>query len=110
MVRRFEPGFEWHPDELSLGQRTRQTADEAIDAVVDFTSPFRRFRTEIVGLETRGPHVVAEVQHVGELAAGKVDRREAHLWTFRGERPVSLREFETREDAVAFLESDPAPP
>jgi len=110
VARRFEPGFEWHPDELSPGQRPRHTADEAVDTVRDFTSPFREFHTEVVGLETHGAHVIAEVHHVGEVGAGKVERREAHVWTFRGDRPVSLREFETREEALAWLNTEPAPP
>jgi ketosteroid isomerase-like protein len=109
VAARFEPGFEWHPDELSPGQRTRHTADEAVDTVRDFTSPFSDFHTEVVGLTTQGPHVIAEVHHVGEVGAGKVERREVHVWTFRGGTPVSLREFETREEALAYLE-DAAPP
>ena len=64
----------------------------------------------MVGLETHGEHVIAVVHHVGEVGAGRVERREAHVWTFRGDEPVSLREFETREEALAFLDSDPAPP
>ncbi len=103
MARGFEPGFEWHPDELSPAQRTRQTAAEAVDTVRDFTSPFRDFHTDIVGLEVRGPHVIAEVHHRAKVGEGTVDRRETHLWTFRDGTAVSLREFETREQALAFL-------
>ena len=33
MVEGFEPGFEWHPDELSPGQTTRRTADDVKLAV-----------------------------------------------------------------------------
>ena len=110
MARRFEPGFEWHPDELSPGQRPRRSAGEAVDAVADFTSPFSRFHTEVTALETHGAHVIAEVHHVGQVGEGKVERREVHMWTFRDRTPVSLREFETREEALAFLNRDPAPP
>ena len=109
-MRRMEPGFEWHPDELSPAQRPRHSAEEAVDTVRDFTSPFSEFNTEVVGVSSQGPHVIAEVHHVGEVGAGRVERREAHLWTFRDGKPVSLREFETRDEALAFLQNDPAPP
>jgi hypothetical protein len=38
MVKGFEPGFEWHPDELAPGQTTRRTADDIKLAVDDFTT------------------------------------------------------------------------
>jgi len=104
MARSFEPGFEWHPDELSPAQRPRESAAEAIDTVRDFTSPFREFETAVTAIETRGDHVIADVHHRGKVGAGAVDRRETHLWTFREGSAVSLREFETHQEAVSFLE------
>lgn len=70
-------------------------------AVDDFTSAFTEFRTEIEELTEEGEQVVAVVRHVARVGSGDVERREAHLWTFAGGRPRSLREFEERDAALA---------
>jgi ketosteroid isomerase-like protein len=101
-----EPGFEWHPDELSPAQRTRRTADDVIGAVDDFIGAFAEFRTEIEELLEEGEHVIAVVRHVGRFGAGDVERREVHLWTFADGRPRSLREFEERSEALAAARVD----
>ena len=99
----FEPGFEWHPDELAPGQTTRRSADDIKEAVGDFTGAFADFRTEIEELIEEGDQVIAVVRHVGRVGAGDVERRETHLWTFADGRPRSLREFEERDDALAAV-------
>jgi ketosteroid isomerase-like protein len=101
LVERFEPGFEWHPDELAPGQTTRRTADDIKEAVDDFTGAFAAFRTEVEELIEEGDHVIADVRHVGRVGAGDVERREVHLWTFADGKPRSLREFESRAEALA---------
>jgi ketosteroid isomerase-like protein len=101
LVERFEPGFEWHPDELAPGQTTRRTADDIKEAVDDFTGAFAAFRTEVEELIEEGDQVIAVVRHVGRVGGGDVERRETHLWTFAGGRPLSLREFEERDAALA---------
>ena len=100
MVEGFEPGFEWHPDELAPGQTTRRTADDVKLAVDDFTGAFEEFRTEVEELIEDGDQVIAVVRHVGRVGSGDVERRETHLWTFAGGRPRSLREFEDRDTAL----------
>jgi ketosteroid isomerase-like protein len=97
----FEPGFEWRPDALAPGQTTRTTADEVVAAVDDFTGAFADFHTEVEELIEEGDHVIAVVRHVGRVGAGDVARREAHLWTFADGKPRSLREFESRAEALA---------
>ena len=101
LVEGFEPGFEWRPDALAPGQRTRTTADEVAAAVDDFTGAFTDFHTEVEELIEEGDHVIAVVRHVGRVGAGDVERREAHLWTFADGKPRSLREFESRAEALA---------
>ena len=101
LVRDFEPGFEWQPDELSPGQATRRSADEVKRAVDDFTGAFTEFRTEVDELIEEGDQVIAVVRHTARLGTGDVERREAHLWTFADGRPRSLREFEDRDAALA---------
>ena len=100
MVEGFEPGFEWHPDELAPGQRTRRTAGDVKLALEDFIGAFEEFRTEVEELSEEGDHVIAVVRHVGRVGGGDVERRETHLWTFAGDRPRSLREFEDRDTAL----------
>jgi len=97
----FEPGFEWHPDELAPGQAARRTADDVKEAVDDFTGAFAEFRTEVEELIEEGDQVIAVVRHVGRVGGGDVQRRETHLWTFANGRPRSLREFEERDAALA---------
>ena len=101
MVKGFEPGFEWHPDELAPGQTPRRTADEVKLAVDDFTGAFAEFRTEVEELIEEGDQVIAVVRHVARVGGGDVERRETHLWTFAAGRPRSLREFEERDAALA---------
>ena len=101
LVQGFEPGFEWHPDELAPGQAARRTAEDVKEAVDDFTGAFAEFRTEVEELIEEGDHVIAVVRHVGRVGGGDVQRRETHLWTFVNGRPRSLREFEERDAALA---------
>ena len=101
LVKGFEPGFEWHPDELAPGQAARRTAEDVKEAVDDFTGAFAEFRTEVEELIEEGDHVIAVVRHVGRVGGGDVQRRETHLWTFANGRPRSLREFEERDAALA---------
>lgn len=101
LVQGFEPGFEWHPDELAPGQAARRTADDVKEAVDDFTGAFAEFRTEVEELIEEGDQVIAVVRHVGRVGGGDVQRRETHLWTFADGRPRSLREFEERDAALA---------
>ncbi len=96
----FEEGFEWHPDELAPAQTTRRTADQAVEAVRDFTGAFADFRTEVEELIEEGEQVIAVVRHVGRVGAGDVERREVHLWRFANGKPQSLREFEELPDAL----------
>ena len=101
LVQGFEPGFEWHPDELAPGQAARRTAEDVKEAVDDFTGAFAEFRTEVEELIEEGDQVIAVVRHVGRVGGGDVQRRETHLWTFANGRPRSLREFEERDAALA---------
>lgn len=101
LVQGFEPGFEWHPDELAPGQAARRTAEDVKEAVDDFTGAFAEFRTEVEELIEEGDQVIAVVRHVGRVGGGDVQRRETHLWTFADGRPRSLREFEERDAALA---------
>lgn len=101
LVKGFEPGFEWRPDELSPGQTPRRSADDVKRAVDDFTGAFAEFRTEVEELIEHEDQVIAVVRHVARIGSGDVERREAHLWTFADGRPRHLREFEDRDAALA---------
>jgi ketosteroid isomerase-like protein len=101
LVRDFQPGFEWHPDQLAPAQGARRTAADVKDAVDDFTGAFADFHTEVEELIEEGDQVIAVVRHVGRVGAGDVERRETHLWTFADGKPRSLREFEERDAALA---------
>jgi ketosteroid isomerase-like protein len=95
------PGFEWHPNPGELDPGVRRDR-EAIDRLRDFVAAFDDFRTDVEQLVELDDRVVVAVCHRGTPsgAPGSVERREAHLWAFAEDRPVSLREYPTLAEAL----------
>jgi ketosteroid isomerase-like protein len=94
--------FSWesNPDELdSPGRLERQ---EVLGYMRDLFQIFDELETEVLERMELGPdQMICLVRHSarGASSGAWVDRREVHLWTARGDRVVSLREFPSVEEA-----------
>jgi ketosteroid isomerase-like protein len=97
-----DPLFEWHPNEGEPDPRVRRDAGQAMARVRDFVAAFGDFRTDVEEIRDLGEQVAVAVRHSGAPAgtSDQVERREAHLWTFGGERAVSLHEYPTLGEAL----------
>lgn len=97
-----EPEFEWYPNPGELDSTIRRDPEQAIARIRDFVGAFGDFRTDVEEVRDLGELVVAAVRHSGTPAgtSDQVERREAHLWTFAGERAVSLHEYPTLDAAL----------
>ena len=99
---REHPDFSWEsaPDELDTHGRLDPKAAFAYSQ--ELFEVFADVQTEILGTIDLGPdQAILEVcHHVRGAASGaQVERREAHLWTARDGRIVSLREYRTVQEA-----------
>ena len=105
------PGFEWHPNPGEPETAVRRGREQGLARVRDFVAAFGSFRTDVEEIRDLGERVAVAVRHRGTLAGSsdEVERREAHLWTFTGKRPVSLHEYPTLAaalDAAADASTD----
>lgn len=68
----------------------------------DVIGAFDEFRTDVEEVRPVGGRVAVALRLSATPlgAGGRVERREAHLWTFDGDRPGSLREYATLSTAV----------
>ena len=97
------PGFTWQPNRDELDPQIRRDPEQILGRIRDFVSQFEDFETEVEQIrEIDESSVVVAVRHRGSLpgTGDAVERREAHLWGFSGERPLSLREFPDLERAI----------
>jgi len=96
------PEFEWHPNVGEPDPVVSRDRREAMARARDFIAAFGDFRTEVEEIRELGDQVAVAVRHSGAPAgtSDQVERREAHLWTFRGELAVALHEYPTLDAAV----------
>jgi ketosteroid isomerase-like protein len=96
------PRFEWHPNAVEPDTAVRRGTRDSMARAQDVISAFDDFHTEIEAVRTVGDRLAVAVRHRARPpgASDHVDRREAHLWTFVGDRAVSLREYPTLDAAV----------
>jgi ketosteroid isomerase-like protein len=94
--------FSWESrsDEIdSPGQLERQ---EVLGYMRDLFQIFDELETEVLErMELGTDQMICVVRHTARGASSgvRVDRQEVHLWTARGDRVESLREFESIEEA-----------
>jgi ketosteroid isomerase-like protein len=96
------PAFEWQsaPDEPDTG--VRPGSEGALAHSRELFEAFEWQKTEIHEVIDLGPEAAIFVVHHrvrGAASGAVVERGEAHLWTMRGGRVASLREFATVEEA-----------
>jgi ketosteroid isomerase-like protein len=102
-LRAEHPGFTWESNSDELDSPGRLEGKELAAYSRELFEIFDELQTEILErIDDLGPdHLILVVRHrVRGAASGvSVDREEVHLWTARGDRVESLREFASVEEA-----------
>ena len=101
-VRAQHPGFSWESNSDELDSPGRIEGKELAAYTRDLFQIFDELDTEVLERIDLGPdQVICVVRHSvrGASSGIRVDRQEVHLWTARGDRIESLREFGSVEEA-----------
>lgn len=97
--------FEWHPNPEEPEQHVARTRQEVLTGLRDRWEALDQLHTEVEEVENVGDRVVAVVRHEAVLRGSEavIERREVHVWSFRGSEIKSVQEFPTREAALEAL-------
>jgi ketosteroid isomerase-like protein len=99
---RENPDFSWEPNSDELDSPGRLDSDEVFAYTQELFQIFDKLETERVQRIDLGPdQLIFVVRHRvrGAASGASVDRQEVHLWTARGDRVESLREYRTVDEA-----------
>ena len=98
----FDEDFVWYPNPDDPEQDVRRTWAEVLAAITDLWEGLPGLHTEPEELIDRGDDVIAVVRHSARVAGSddSVERREAHVLTFRQGKLIRLAEFPSRERAL----------
>jgi ketosteroid isomerase-like protein len=94
--------FSWESRSDELDSPGGIDRDDVLSYLRDLFQIFDELGTEVLDRIDLGPdHMICVVRHRARGASSgvRVDRQEVHLWTARGDRVESLREFESIEEA-----------
>ncbi len=97
------PDFEFHPPPDLPGESVYAGPDAGERFRQALRDAFGSVRVELDSISEPGEHAIAAVRIVatGRHTGVGISREEFHLWSFEGERPLSLRCFTSREEAEA---------
>jgi ketosteroid isomerase-like protein len=101
-LRAQHPDFSWESNSDELDSPGRLDGHELAAYTRELFQIFDELQTEILERIDLGPdQIICVVRHrVRGAASGvSVDRQEVHLWTTRGDRIESLREYRSVEEA-----------
>jgi ketosteroid isomerase-like protein len=101
-VRAQHPDFSWESNSDELDSPGRIEGKELAAYTRDLFQIFDELDTEVLERIDLGPdQMICVVRHSvrGASSGIRVDRQEVHLWTARGDRIESLREFGSVEEA-----------
>jgi ketosteroid isomerase-like protein len=101
-LRAQHPDFSWESNSDELDSPGRLDGQELAAYTRELFQIFDELQTEILERIDLGPdQIICVVRHrVRGAASGvSVDRQEVHLWTTRGDRIESLREYRSVEEA-----------
>jgi uncharacterized protein len=100
---RLGPDFEWLPPGESLTAGTYRGAEAVKAEVATWTEPFEDFRWEATEIIGAGDQVLVagrmSGRGKGSGAGARVD--EYHVWNFEGDRPLRVRMYRERGEALA---------
>lgn len=102
-LARTHPDFEWKVLQRSPLAGTYRGRDEVRAYVEEWLSTFDGVRLAIEELVEMNDHVLVVVQGSGwgKASGVEVTNRFCQLWTVGGGVPTEMREYATREDALA---------
>ena len=101
-LRAEHPDFSWESNSDELDSPGRLDGEELAAYSRELFEIFDELDTEVLERIDLGPdQMVCVVRHRvrGASSGARVDRQEVHLWTARGDRIESLREFGSVEEA-----------
>ncbi len=105
---RDHPGFSWESNSDELDSPGRLDGTDLLAYSRDLFEIFDELETEVLERIDLDPdHLVCMVRHRvrGASSGVRVDREEVHLWTARGDRLESLREYGSLDDARRAVEA-----
>jgi ketosteroid isomerase-like protein len=105
MLARMHAGFEWTPLETSPIARVYRGHEQVRRYVEDWLSTFDGLRLDLEDPTEIADRIVAPVHAHGRGRASglSLDTRFCQLWTVSGGSATGMREYATREDALAAL-------
>jgi ketosteroid isomerase-like protein len=79
----------------------RHGLDEAVRGMRAIRGFLEQMHSDIESLEERDESVICEVRHAARMREGgaEIERREVHVWTFRGDKVAEFAEFPDLETA-----------
>jgi ketosteroid isomerase-like protein len=101
-LRARHPDFSWESNSDELDSPGRIEGEELAAYTRDLFQIFDELQTDVLERIDLGPdQMICVVRHRvrGASSGVRVDRQEVHLWTARGDRIESLREFGSIEEA-----------
>lgn len=107
MLAHMDPDFEWRPLETSPVARPYRGHAQVRRYVEDWLGTFENLRLDLEEPTEVGDHVVAGVHgHARGRGSGvELDSRFCQVWTVREGTAHGMKEYPTREKALAALRS-----
>jgi|SRR5271170_2239505 len=104
-VQSLHPDLDWHLRADLPDTRTVHGYEEAEQLVADWTAAFEDLRLEPMEITEAAGSTVVDLHLHGQVRGSgqEVDMDEVWVLSWRGELIVEIREFNTREEALAWL-------
>jgi ketosteroid isomerase-like protein len=100
--------IDWYPPSDEPDNDPRRGADEVVAYVRDWASTFEDYHCEVHELIEHDDCVIAPVVLHGRIGQGGSDLSLplTQVWTLRGGKVIRVREYRTKDEALAALAAD----